>query len=125
MSISLKPYNTFGIDAFCKKIIFVNSENDLLSFLEHNKNKKFRILGGGSNVLFTSDIDFIVLINQIKGIEVTTIDENTVSINVGSGENWHNFVMWCADRKYCGIENLALQPISLDLKQVKILELMA
>lgn len=67
------------------------------------------ILGGGSNVLFTCDFNGLIIHLQNKGIEATSEGES-VLVSANAGENWHQFVMYCIDHQYCGIENLSLIP---------------
>lgn len=68
------------------------------------------ILGGGSNLLFTKDFDGLVLKNNIKGIDIIEENENDILIQSGAGENWHEFVLYCVEKGYAGIENLSLIP---------------
>lgn len=110
-NISLKPYNTFGIDVAARYFAVFRSTEELESLLRINqKLTKKLILGGGSNILFTQDFDGIVLKNQIAGIEKTGEDENFVYIKCGAGENWHQFVLHCIQNNWAGIENLSLIP---------------
>lgn len=109
---SLKPYNTFGLEANAKLFVEINSTNELLYLLDSDefKENKILILGGGSNVLLTQDFDGLVIKNNIKGIELIEETEDEVTIRVGSGEVWHAFVLYCVDKNYGGIENLSLIP---------------
>lgn len=109
MSISLKHLNSFGIDAYCDSLFYIKTESDLIAFLKNSKGD-FKILGGGSNVLLTQNLSLPVLKNEIKGISVEKEGDNHVLITVGSGEIWHDFVMWAVNNNYCGLENLALIP---------------
>jgi len=68
------------------------------------------ILGGGSNILFTKDYDGAVLKNEIKGIELQHEDGEHVYVKVGAGENWHQFVLYCINHNWAGVENLSLIP---------------
>ena len=108
----LKNHNTFGVAAKARYFTIFNSEEELTELLKNNicKTKPLLILGGGSNILLTQDFEGIVLANKIKGINIVAEDECYASINVGSGENWHDFVLWSVDRNLSGIENLALIP---------------
>lgn len=72
--------------------------------------KQKLILGGGSNILFTNDVDALVMKNEIEGIEQTGEDEKHVYIKAGAGVNWHRLVMYCVENKFAGMENLALIP---------------
>ena len=109
---SLANLNTFRIDVNAKYFSSINSIQELQSLCEHSiysENELF-ILGGGSNILLTKDVDSLVIKNDIKGIEVLKDDDDTVEIMAGGGENWHEFVMFCVARGYGGIENLSLIP---------------
>jgi UDP-N-acetylmuramate dehydrogenase len=110
--ISLKPHNTFGIDAKAKYFAIFGSLTELEEILNsklQTSNSKL-ILGGGSNILLTKDFDGIVLKNEIKGIEVIKEDEEHIYIKAGAGENWHQFVLHCVRSNYAGVENLSLIP---------------
>lgn len=112
-NVSLKPYNTFGINASAKYFSEFRSVDELEELL---KNYKFQtanhklILGGGSNILFTKDFDGLVLKNELKGIEVVTENNEFYFVKAHAGENWHQFVLYCIDHNYAGIENLSLIP---------------
>lgn len=111
-NISLKPYNTFGIDAKARFFAAFESLTELeeiVSYKLQTTNRKL-ILGGGSNILLTKDYDGIVLKNELKGIEVIKEDEAYVCVRAGAGENWHQFVMFCVRNNYAGVENLSLIP---------------
>jgi UDP-N-acetylmuramate dehydrogenase len=106
---ALKSYNTFGIEAFAKNLIEIRSETQLLDFLRVNQEPIF-ILGGGSNILLTQDIDAIVLHNQIKGFQLLDIQPDYVLVKVGGGEVWHELVEWAIMQNLGGIENMSLIP---------------
>lgn len=74
------------------------------------KQSRKLVLGGGSNILFTDCFYGIVIKNSIRGIEVTNETETEVIVKVNAGEVWHEFVLWCIERNYAGIENLSLIP---------------
>jgi UDP-N-acetylmuramate dehydrogenase len=76
---------------------------------EFKKNDNL-ILGGGSNVLFTKDFNGLVIKNAIKGIEIIKEDDDLVLVKCYAGENWHEFVTWCINKNYGGLENLSLIP---------------
>lgn len=107
---SLKPYNTFGIDAKAKQFVSVNSINELTTvLLNHSKEPKL-ILGGGSNMLLTNDVDKLVVHINLKGKEIVKKTDTHVWVKAASGENWHEFVMWCIDQDFGGVENMSLIP---------------
>ena len=109
---SLKNLNSFGIDIKAKFFSNFTSEDNLIKLLSNKSftNKPIFILGEGSNILFTKDFEGIVLANKINGIEIISEDQESISIRVGAGENWHNFVLWSIEKDLSGIENLALIP---------------
>lgn len=113
-NISLKPYNTFGINAVTKYFAEANSVEELQAVLQEFKSKTANlpvlILGGGSNILFTRDFEGLVLKLNLKGISGNVISDNEVLITAKSGENWHDFVMSTVNKNYGGLENLALIP---------------
>lgn len=109
-NISLKAYNTFGIDANARFFIEIDSLDRLGKVLELDGYPEIFVLSGGSNMLITKDIDGLVLFINIKGIEMVTQDEETVTIKVMAGENWHQLVLWTLERGYGGLENLSLIP---------------
>lgn len=107
-NISLKSYNTFGIDVKARKFVDITSLDQLKKVVRQEK--YFFILSGGSNLLLTKDIDKLVVHFNTKGIVVLEETNNNVFVKVQAGENWHEFVLWCIDHNYGGIENLSLIP---------------
>ncbi len=108
--ISLKPYNTFGIDVKAASFASFNSIEELITLLPSIKSHETLISGGGSNMLFTKDFEGLFVRNCIKGIQEIERTETHVVIEAGAGELWHDFVMYCVDRGYGGLENLSLIP---------------
>ncbi len=120
-NFSLKPYNTFGIDAKAKyfsafsdieqlKELTTPSAAEGLPKARHDSPLTTFILGGGSNILFTKNFDGHVLKNDIRGIAKINEDDEFVYVKVGAGENWHQFVLFCIQQNWQGIENLSLIP---------------
>ena len=109
-NVSLKPFNTFGIDAKAEAFCDITSVGALREILKSQYSNSLFILGGGSNMLLTQDIEALVLHINLKGIKVVSETENTVIINAMAGENWHEFVLWCLDHNFGGIENMSLIP---------------
>ncbi|MBV1923463.1 MAG: UDP-N-acetylmuramate dehydrogenase [Flavobacteriaceae bacterium] len=107
---SLKEFNTFGIDCAAKYFISISSQDELLDALRSEIHSKLFILGGGSNMLLTKDIDALVLHINLKGIEVVNETNHHVFLKVNAGENWHEFVQYCINNDFGGIENLSLIP---------------
>ena len=111
-NFQLKNLNTFNISAKAKYFYEFLDELSLQQILNNKKyrNEKLLILGGGSNLLFSRDYDGIILKNSISGIKIISEDKNSLIVEVGAGENWHNFVLWSVEKNLSGIENLALIP---------------
>lgn len=111
-SISLKPYNTFGIDVQADKLVHIQTPEQLQELIRIGAftTGPFLILGGGSNVLFTKDVKGLVVRNELKGIEVIKEDDSHVWVKAMGGEIWHEFVLWSIERNFAGIENLSLIP---------------
>ncbi|EAQ41804.1 UDP-N-acetylmuramate dehydrogenase [Polaribacter sp. MED152] len=107
-NISLKEYNTFGIDVNAKRFVSVNSVYQLQQLLKAEKN--VFLISGGSNMLLTKDIDKLVVHIDFKGISIDKEDDDFVYLTVNAGENWHDFVLYCVAQNYGGLENLALIP---------------
>ncbi|MCI0751570.1 MAG: UDP-N-acetylmuramate dehydrogenase [Flammeovirgaceae bacterium] len=111
-NVSLLPFNTFGIDAKAKYFARVSSEGSFIELTQHPvfKNNKRLLLGGGSNLLFTKDFDGLVVKIELKGINIVEETDDEITLQVGAGENWHEFVRHCVQKGWGGIENLSLIP---------------
>jgi UDP-N-acetylmuramate dehydrogenase len=109
-NILLRQYNTFGIQATARYFASFSDMDDLNTVPTELKKLPLLILGGGSNLLFTKDFNGLVLKNEIKGVDLVHEDNHHVYVKCGAGENWHQFVMYCIDRNFAGIENLSLIP---------------
>jgi len=107
-NISLKKYNTFGIEAIAKRFIEINSITELKELIAIEKN--IFLLGGGSNMLLTRTIENLVIHLNLKGIIVNDTEKDIVYVTAEAGENWHEFVLWCISQNYGGLENLSLIP---------------
>ncbi|UAB84525.1 UDP-N-acetylmuramate dehydrogenase [Zunongwangia sp. SCSIO 43204] len=109
-NVSLKPYNTFGIDVRASKFIKIKEIEDLKKILRKTYAEELFILGGGSNMLLTGDIHKTVLQIDLKGKEVVEEKNDYVIIKAHAGENWHEFVLWTLEQNFGGLENLSLIP---------------
>ncbi|MFD2891628.1 UDP-N-acetylmuramate dehydrogenase [Flavobacterium chuncheonense] len=107
-NFSLREYNTFGIAAKAKSFVAVQNTEELTTVLKQNDD--IFVLGGGSNMLLTKDIEKLVVHVNLKGITIEKEDQDYVWVKANAGENWHEFVMWCLEHNYGGIENLSLIP---------------
>jgi len=115
-NISLKKYNTFGIDSNAALFSTFNSIDELSELIEFNKpgtdnrQQETLILGGGSNILLIKNFNGLVLKNELDGIELVKEDEDYVYVKAGAGVNWHRLVLHCIDNNWAGLENLSLIP---------------
>ena len=107
---SLKNYNTFGIEAKAKQFVAVHSIEELKQVLQQNPSEKKFILGGGSNMLLTKDIDALVIHIDLIGKKVIQETDDFVWVESQAGENWHEFVLWTIDQNFGGLENMSLIP---------------
>lgn len=110
--LSLKNYNTFGINACAHYFCRVTTRDEIIHIIKEELQyyDKFFILGGGSNILLTNDYDGLVIKNDIVGIERIHEEEAYILIKSYSGTQWHDLVMYCVEQNYGGIENLSLIP---------------
>lgn len=111
-NVSLLPFNTFGIDQKARFLAVVKSRDEVTQALVYAKERRWPlfILGGGSNILLRADLEALVLKIEIKGKNLLSETGSDVLVEVGAGENWHEFVLYCIDRGWAGVENLSLIP---------------
>lgn len=109
-NISLKPFNTFGIDVTTSHYVSVSTIDELKQILSLKEYPNKLILGGGSNMLLTKNFEGLVIHINLKGIEIVSQDDDFVYVKASAGENWHEFVVWCINKDFGGIENLSLIP---------------
>lgn len=111
-NISLKAFNTFGIDKKTKFFSVAKSTEELKSLLQwaQSENENVFILGGGSNILLTQDLDLLVIKNEIVGIKLVSETDDHAIIEVGAGVDWHDLVCYAIAQNWGGIENLSLIP---------------
>lgn len=107
---SLKKHNTFGIEAKASKFVAVHTVTELKTVLEQHRNDKKFILGGGSNMLLTRDIDALVIHVDLKGKKIIKEDADFAWIEAAAGENWHEFVLHTIGLNLGGLENMSLIP---------------
>ena len=119
-NVSLKNFNTFGIDASARYFVEISHQDDLTElFLDPQWIGMDRlVLGGGSNMLFVKDFEGLVIRMNIRGIE-HRINHQEVFVEAGAGEVWNDLVNYCVDRDYAGIENLSLIPGSVGASPIQ------
>lgn len=111
-NVDLFPYNTFGIHARARYLVTVTSLEEAQELLKSDwvMNYSSFVLGGGSNILLIKDFEGLVIKNEIKGRDVIKEDGASLQLKVGSGENWHELVLYAVKHDLGGIENLSLIP---------------
>ena len=103
---------SFRVKAETYRYCKIDELSNLLTVLKSNR-LPIRVLGGGSNILWTKKFNGLTLHIDTKGISITKENDSHVFVNVQAGENWHEFVLWSIKNNYGGIENLALIPGSV------------
>jgi UDP-N-acetylmuramate dehydrogenase len=111
-NISLKPYNTFGLEATARYFVEVSNLEELKEILKDSflKDKRKLFLGGGSNILLLNDFDGVVIKISFKGKEIIENNKDYAIVKAGAGEIWHEFVLYCIDQNLSGVENMSLIP---------------
>jgi UDP-N-acetylmuramate dehydrogenase len=119
-NVSLKNFNTFGVEAAARFFVEINHQDELTElFMDPQwKQMKTLVLGGGSNMLLINDFDGLVIRMNIRGIE-HRINHNEVFIEAGAGEVWNDLVNFCVIRGYAGLENLSLIPGSVGASPIQ------
>ena len=112
-NVNLRPYNSFGFNAIAKYFVEINTIDDLQTLIQSGALKKHKtlILSGGNNILFQKDVfDGLVVYINTRGIEILREDGNEIIVRAQAGEDWPDFVRFCVDKGWHGIENLAHIP---------------
>lgn len=112
MSVSLKAYNTFGIDGSADKLFVLESIEQLAEVqqLYSDFAPNVLVLGGGSNVLFTEHFSGLVILNRLRGRKIIEETPQHITLEIAAGENWHETVLYSVANNWGGIENLSLIP---------------
>ena len=110
--VSLKPFNSFGVDVRAQLFAQAESDADVREALAYAREHELPLLvvGGGSNLLLTADIKALVLRMATRGIRQLSDDGLRVVIEAEAGETWHPFVQWTLAQGLSGLENLSLIP---------------
>ena len=120
-NFSLKEYNSFGFDYKADTFITIKSDNEFFDIVNQKKTfgEPYFILGGGNNILFTSDFHGVIIHPEIQGISIEEKDNDSVIISAGAGVEWDSLIEWCVARNFYGLENLSLIPSSVGATPVQ------
>jgi len=119
-NVSLKNFNTFGIDVSARYFVEIAHEDELVELFADPQwqHTERLVLGGGSNLLLVDDFNGLVIRMNIRGIE-HRISHKDVFVEAGGGEVWNDLVNFCVARQYAGIENLSLIPGSVGASPIQ------
>ena len=119
-NVSLKNFNTFGIDVFAKYFVEISHADELRELFSDPQwlQTERLVLGGGSNMLFKKDFDGLVIRMNIRGID-HRISHNEVVVVAGAGEVWNDLVNYCVAHEYAGLENMSLIPGSVGASPIQ------
>ena len=112
LDVSLQQYNTLAVPARAAYLSRCTTQEQIIQCVEfaEQKNLHIIVLGEGSNTVFANDVDGLVILNRLSGIELVNDTESQVTVKVAAGENWHDFVKYALGQGWYGLENLALIP---------------
>lgn len=112
--VDVREFNTFAVPAMAAYFAEVTTLEELqqaLAFCRTNK-RRFIVLGGGSNLVFTDKIDALLIRMALRGVECTASGNDRI-VDVAAGENWHELVRYCVGQGWYGLENLVAIPGSV------------
>lgn len=111
-AVSLRAYNTFGVDVAARYWAEASDDAQVRQALDAARERQvpLLVLGGGSNLLLTANVEALVLRMASRGIRVVADDGQRVEIEAEAGEPWHGFVLWTLQQGFAGLENLSLIP---------------
>ncbi len=119
-NVSLKNFNTFGIDVSARYFVEINHEDELMELFMDPQwmNVDRLVLGGGSNLLLINNFEGLVIRINIRGIE-HRINHDDVFVEAGAGEVWNDLVNYCVGWEFAGMENLSLIPGSVGASPIQ------
>jgi UDP-N-acetylmuramate dehydrogenase len=111
-AVSLKPFNTFGVEVQAKAFAEAHNDDDVRQALAYatEHGLPLLVIGGGSNLLLSADIQALVLRMHSRGLRILSDDGERVVVEAEAGEAWHPFVLWSLEQGLSGLENLSLIP---------------
>ncbi|MBO3277116.1 UDP-N-acetylmuramate dehydrogenase [Pseudomonas schmalbachii] len=111
-NLSLKPFNTFGVDVRARLFAEAHDDHEVRQglMLAADRGLPLMVIGGGSNLLLTRDVDALVLRMASRGVRILSDDGERVVVEAEAGEVWDSFVRWSLAEGLAGLENLSLIP---------------
>ncbi len=109
---NLQNYNTLASPVYADFYVSVKNDNELVEAIKFAKEKSLPllILGGGSNIVLYDNFPGLVIHVQFLGKDIEREDEDHIYVKSAAGENWSDFVNYCLEQQYWGLENLSLIP---------------
>lgn len=108
--ISLRTRNSFGVDQQAARLAEFETPEDLRTFFAAGIPRRWLVLAGGNNILFTRDYDGVLLTPVARQITLLSDDGEEVRVRADAGVEWDDLVEWAVERGLWGIENLSLIP---------------
>jgi UDP-N-acetylmuramate dehydrogenase len=118
---SLRDHNSFGLPALARTLVRITSDADVRRVVDHPEwgRAPLFVLGGGSNLVLTKDLDAVVLKVEVRGLRLVAQQPDAWIVEAGAGERWHDTVAWTLAHGWPGLENLALIPGSVGAAPVQ------
>jgi UDP-N-acetylmuramate dehydrogenase len=118
---SLRDHNSFGLPALARTLVRITSDADVRRVVDHPEwgRAPLFVLGGGSNLVLTKDLDAVVLKVEVRGLRLVAEQPDAWIVEAGAGERWHDTVAWTLAHGWPGLENLALIPGSVGAAPVQ------
>jgi UDP-N-acetylmuramate dehydrogenase len=104
--VDLTPYNTLRLPAKARNLIEIKTGSDINKLPD----EELLFLGQGANVLLKKNIPGTLALIKLGGRKIIKESADSVTVELGAGENWHKFVSWSVSRNLSGAENMALIP---------------
>ncbi|ENW96253.1 UDP-N-acetylenolpyruvoylglucosamine reductase [Acinetobacter sp. NIPH 298] len=110
--VQLKHLNTLNLNAIASHYVQIHQPYDVIEALAFAEQQGLNVLvlSGGSNLLLPKQLQALVVHLNIQGIDLLAEDKNTVTVKVGAGQVWHDFVLYSTQQNWFGLQNLALIP---------------
>jgi UDP-N-acetylmuramate dehydrogenase len=109
-NIDISDRNSFHVKQIAKRVVEFDRAEELPELFAKYGTESWYVLSGGNNILFTKDVDPLLITPCDDRIEIIEENNTTVRVKVGAGVEWDDLVAWSVERGLWGIENLSLIP---------------